>query len=1066
MVCRAGHCPLYAFYSAEEALRFWEHSGTLAELSSLEHNLVLNGSWKFCLVPEPDMVPQNFQAADFEDKHWDDIEVPSNWQCKGYDQPIYTNFQYPFPVNLPRARRSSASEMGSCSQITNRTHSNPTGCYRIAFQSSEKWLSNDRRVFINFDGVDSAFHCWLNGNFIGYSVDSRLPAEFEITASIKSGINVLTLQVMRWSSGSYLEDQDQWWLSGVYRDVRIYSKPACFISDYRVFTSNITTNAASLSVEIKLNSKKKSLKTELGNMQLLLLDNKGVTVCETRANINPNPIEGKVHDYGNEAARCEYEYSSTLNCDILCPKLWSAETPILYTAILCLMTKEGEELDCEACRVGFRTVEICNGMLTVNGIPVIIQGVNRHEHCPENGKYVSEELMVKDICLMKQNNFNAVRTAHYPNHPRFYDLCDEYGMFVVDEANIETHGFQSLLHSTGLLSDLHVWRNAFLSRFTRMVERDFNHACVIVWSLGNESGLGRSHRDMVTWVKQKDKSRPIMYEGGGARSSCTDIVCPMYARIEVCYEMLKAKVETRPLILCEYSHAMGNSNGGLDKYWKHFREPNNLQGGFIWDLIDQGISKYDDNGTKFWAYGGDFGDIPNDKQFCINGLTFPDRQVHPAMYEAKFLQQPITVTWLMPGQYQTVKVSNWYHFLSLTDLETTLYAYTYDSTELFHFPVHLTVPPGGTRQFDLAKLLQLSTSYRLDALKSVALVNFITRTKHDTKWCVRGFELAKSQLVFPKFFCLNDYNILSDTTCDVRIRQEGCFIAVTNGELECYFSTQGEFAGRVHSVSFHQTPFIHGTIEPCFWRACTDNDRGGDALSFAERWIDIGFDQLETMSPHFFVERASGYCRVISNFSLVPKNTNSKSKPLVEVRMIYTFSAVDTMSLDVKLNFVRAIPEIPRIGLALKCDARLEKVEWLGRGPHECYQDRKASALFGRYSSTVDALHTPYIVPSENGGRADVKWVCLKDDVGRCVRFHAETPTFFSQFSASNFDLDSLHRAKHTNELQESGYTNVHLDVFHMGVGGDDSWSPSVHEEFLTKSREWDFRTAIVFKSS
>lgn len=554
-----------------------------------------------------------------------------------------------------------------------------------------------------------------------------------------------------------------------------------------------------------------------------------------------------------------------------------------------------------------------------------------------------------------------------------------------------------------------------------------------------------------------------MYEGGGARSSCTDVICPMYARVETCYKLALSKNETRPLILCEYSHAMGNSNGGLEKYWRHFRSENRLQGGFIWDLIDQGILKNDETGQTFWAYGGDFGDIPNDRQFCINGLTFPDRQPHPAMYEAKFLQQPVTVEWCNAGLFRRAKVKNWYHFSILSLLSADLSAFSHDGTQLFKFSIELpNLAPGGECALDVLSLMQSFLREDATALASVALINFAFYRRSATKWCEAGFEVARSQLILPKFYSNNEdlhSNILKSklaTTC------AGDLITITTSQgTEFRFMNSGGFAGFLHSVKVQQKPIIHGPILPCFWRACTDNDRGGEMLSFASRWLDAGLNSLEiTTNPQFTSHFNEDCFTVESRFSLAPNGMESRN--VCNVIMRHTVLATGEMNIKTVVEIVRQLPELARVGLRLKCDKELQQVEWLGRGPHECYQDRKAAALLGRYKSTVDGMHTPYIVPSENGSRSDVIWAALQDASGRRVNFKAETPSSFQQFSASNFDMETLEACLHTNELRHASHVNVHLDTFHMGLGGDDSWSPSVHGEFLSNARRWDFSCTVL----
>lgn len=1061
------------------ARRFWKAGGAWSNLHESSDTRFLNGSWRFHLASSPECVPSGFMETTFNDTDWDQISVPSNWECEGYDKPIYTNFKYPFPVDPPFARRVGTYRRKDSKDSTllsqwlwvsqSSERENPTGCYRTTFQVPDSWLFGKRRIFLNFDGVDSAFMCWLNGIFVGYSQDSRLPAEFDISHALQTD-NILAVQVMRWSDGSYMEDQDQWWLSGIYRDVRLYSKPTTFISDYQVNTQYSDSCEGTVLVKLKVCSSFKLDESQRFSAKLMVVDSEHAVCAESTSAIPFEELGGEIDLYGNESvATQDHYYLVELCSNMKNAHRWSAEVPYLYTLIISLLSSDEEVIDCEACRVGIRDVQVHSGRILINGSPIIIQGVNRHEHCPIHGKCISEDLMRQDVILMKQNNFNAVRTAHYPNHPRFYDLCDEYGLYVVDEANIETHGFQSLLHSTPFLANHKNWRDSFLSRFTRMVQRDFNHACIIFWSLGNESGCGQSHHDMVKWARKNDPSRPIMYEGGGSRSQCTDIVCPMYARVHTCHTLVSSKNEQRPLVLCEYSHSMGNSNGGLQKYWVEFRKQNPLNGGFIWDLIDQGLEVIDDDGCQFWAYGGDFDDTPNDSQFCINGLTFPDRKIHPAMYEVKFLQQPITFEWLIQGKYDKVRVNNWFQFLTLASLQTTLHTFTSNGFKLFESVIDLPeIKPGETHVLDMTRLVyQLSCTKQIDPA-AVALINFISVLRTDCKWATANFEVAISQLVLPKFYQLNESILSRSLIIPVVFKQSSDYFEVTNSlGLHMRLIKSGKFAGCIQSVDFQGESIIFGSIYPCFWRACTDNDRGGDEISYFSRWSEAGLDRLQpTHSPEleFYVD-TEGFS-MKSSFTLAPDGLSTRAT--IKIYMEHTLTNEGILKVSMKSQNLRALPPVPRVGVVMKCASDFHHVEWLGRGPHECYSDRKAAAVFGRYCSSVKDLHTPYIVPSENGSRADVQNFTLSRTIrsGSRNRYQklsciADNPFLFGGFSVSNYDLEMLHKCRHTNELKLADQVHVHIDAYQLGLGGDDSWSPTVHEEFISRSSRWELSFSL-----
>ncbi len=637
----------------------------------------LNGAWKFIWFASPEAVPERWRLGDLDDA--DTIAVPSNWQLLGYDAPIYTNVTYPIPVDPPYV-----------------PHENATGCYSLTFTISEAEI-RDGQTRIIFDGVNSAFHLWCNGLWVGYGQDSRLPSEFDLSEFLVSGENRLAVMVLRWSDGSYLEDQDMWRMSGIFRDVSLLNKPATQISDLRITTHlNEDFSRAIFAAEVRMRGECRD------------------TLRVTVQLWDGDELTGEITaPFGSEIVdeRGAYGNRTTLRLHVDQPSLWSAETPHLYRAVVLLHTADGTLLEAEACDVGFRRVCIENGLLLLNGKPLLIRGTNRHEHHPENGQVMDEETMVQDIILMKQNNFNAVRCSHYPNHPRWYTLCDRYGLYVVDEANIETHGMVPM----NRLSDDPTWLPAMSQRVTRMVQRDRNHPSIIIWSLGNESGHGVNHDALYRWLKSDDPSRPVQYEGGGADTAATDIICPMYARVDQdqpfpavpkwsIKKWLSLPGEQRPLILCEYAHAMGNSLGGFAKYWQAFRQYPRLQGGFVWDWVDQSLIKYDDEGNPWSAYGGDFGDTPNDRQFCMDGLVFADRTPHPSLFEAKHAQQFFQFT-LLPGAQRQIEVTSEYLFRH-SDNEILHWTLALDGNPVATGEVTLDIAPQGRQRITLPDIAQ------------------------------------------------------------------------------------------------------------------------------------------------------------------------------------------------------------------------------------------------------------------------------------------------------------------------------------------------------------------------
>jgi len=1009
----SAHAPLHAYHSEHSALHQTESNNQLS----------LNGRWQFSLFDRPESVPEECIRESFDDSNWNTIEVPSNWQCQGFDKPIYTNVKYPFADTPPMV-----------------PNENPTGVYRLIFD----YFPNGQQTTITFDGVNSAFHLWCNGSWVGYSQDSRLAAEFDLSKTLREGENQLTVMVLRWSDGSYLEDQDMWWLSGIFRDVTLTSKPCIHIRDVEV-TTLLDSSYRDAHLNVTTTLSKKNLPYQV---KVALYDSEQKLIAEQLAQPGIEFVDEK-------GAWCD---KVNHNIAVSEPKKWSAESPYLYRVVVSLIDDQSELLDCEAYSVGFRQVEISQGQLKLNGQPLLIRGVNRHEHHPELGHVMTREGMIGDIKLLKQNNFNAVRTAHYPNHPLWYQLCDEYGLYLVDEANIETHGQFPMCR----LSDDSEWLNAYMRRMTRLVERDKNHSSVIIWSLGNESGIGNNHHAMYQWVKQRDPSRPIQYEGGGAMTAATDIICPMYARVDwdlpvVAHQPevtprvgIKKSIalpnEQRPLILCEYAHAMGNSLGSFTNYWRAFRDNPRLQGGFIWDWVDQGLSKVDEQGEHFWAYGGDFGDEINDRQFCINGLVFPDRSPHPALYEVKKSQQYY--------QFELIEQS------PLTVKVTSEKLFTSSEGESFHWTL---LEDGNAIDFGVVELL-------VESQNSVELLieNSTSRQKagacyhlnievvlnKNTLWAKAGHMTASEQFELK----VQPQIVLPDTK-----EQWKANVSDSPEKLLVYsdlFAIEFDKAiGAISSWLVNDNEKLSQPILDNFYRAPLDNDIGTseadklDPNSWFARWQGIDLANLKREAIDFeWFEHKNGLKVECRSAYLQAGAT------LLVSTWRYLISQDGEVSVDVDVELAHGLPPLPRIGLEValfdhdRHDHR-EPVSWFGRGPHENYPDRKDSAHIGRYQSSVQQMHTNYIFPSDNGLRCDVS----EAQVGELTiqgDFH---------FAVSEFSQSNLAAAKHTNELTKQDAIFVRIDGFHMGVGGDDSWTPSVHKEYQLSERRYRYQVTLGF---
>ncbi len=1005
--CLSAHSPLASYRGVDDA-KF----GTNA------HRHLLNGQWKFQLVAMPEAADAGFILPEFDDSSWADIPVPSNWQLQGYDNPIYANVKYPFDVNPPFVPSD-----------------NPTGCYRTEFELDANALEEKLRII--FDGVNSAFHLWCNGHWIGYSQDSRLPAEFDLTPFVQIGQNTLAVMVVRWSDGSYLEDQDMWWLSGIFRDVTLLKKPRHCIEDVFITPDlDACYRDGTLSVVTKINA------PESFSVQIQLFDN-NEPVCAPQTQQPHNKRIDERGSYGDQIFQ-------TLT--IKEPKKWSAETPHLYRLVVSLLNNENELIESEAYSVGFRKVEISNGLLQLNGEPLLIRGVNRHEHHPELGHVMTEQDMLLDICLLKQNNFNAVRTSHYPNHPRWYELCDQYGLYVCDEANIETHGMTPM----NRLSADPSWANAFMSRYTQMVLRDKNHPSIIIWSLGNESGHGSNHNAMYAWSKQFDPSRPVQYEGGGANTSATDIIAPMYARVDTVIndeavpkwplkKWISLPNEQRPLILCEYAHAMGNSLGSFNQYWDAFREFPRLQGGFIWDWVDQGLTKKDENGLHYWAYGGDFGDKINDRQFCINGLLFPDRTPHPALEEVKYCQRFIhtSLTKQEADSLHLTVINE--HLFRETDNEMLAWQVLENGIKVASGECLLTIAAKGQAElvipFDVK--IKAGASYHLNT--DIYLLE-------PTSWAPAHHICASEQfsLVNPKGLSLKTKS--PQVECPHLVQeQDKVIVSLKKGaEHLVWDPATGLLCDwRVDGLSL----LAQGPLDN-FYRAPLDNDIGIsevdniDPNAWMCRWQSAGIGQWTKECLDFSAKTLAEEVVISAQFAY-----QHEGIILALTKWRYCINGTGEIALDVEVKLAESLPPMPRIGLTLALPAshKTEQVSWKGLGPFENYPDRVSAARFGHYQQGLKALHTPYIFPTENGLRCETKWL----ETGEL------TVSGDFQFSVSAYSAEQLTKAKHTNELVPSDKVFINIDTEHMGVGGDDSWSPSVHKAYLLDKKHYRYQLVL-----
>ncbi|MCX6170653.1 MAG: DUF4981 domain-containing protein [Ignavibacteriales bacterium] len=966
----------------------------------------LNGSWKFNFVNKPDDRPKDFYKLNYDVSSWKEISVPSNWQFQGYDIPIYRNSDYPFEMNPPFIQKNF----------------NPVGSYRREFEVPADWKG--RQIFLNFDGVESAMNIWMNGEFVGYSEDSRLPAEFNITKYLKDGKNTLAVEVFRWCDGSYLEDQDFWRLSGIFRNVFLMATPDVHIRDFEIKTElDESYKDAELIVitKIKNYGEQPAAKTKL---EITLLDE------------NNNPVGEKVLiKTERELLFPNAENIIPLKVKIANPKKWSAEQPNLYTLILTLKDKDGNVLEYESSKIGFRKSEIKNGQLLLNGKPILIKGVNRHEHDSDLAHYMTEELMIKDIVLMKQHNINTVRTCHYPDDPRWYELCDKYGLYLIDEANVESHGIGYDPDKT--LANKPEWLQSHLERIQRMVERDKNHASIIIWSMGNEAGDGVNFEAASNWIHMRDASRPVHYERAG-RKAHTDIVCPMYPGINYLLNYAKEK-QDRPLIMCEYAHAMGNSVGNLQDYWDVIESHDQLQGGSIWDWVDQGFKKKTSDGREYWAYGGDFGEDQTDGNFCINGLVLPDRTTTPKTLEVKKVYQNISVkpVNLPKGE---VKIFNKYFFTNLNEFEMIWQLYEDDKV----------IQNGVDDKISVEPRKELVVKLPIKKFRTVAgaeyFLNFGFKLKEKKLWAQKDYELAAEQFQIP--FKKESVKLDAKKLNELKVVETPENIFINGKDFDVVFS---KIKGMIISYVYKGVKLIESGPQPNFWRAPTDNDFGNG------------------MEKRCAVWRYTGDTREIKNVAI----EQSKIKSMIKVKMefllneiegkyISTYSVFGDGSIEIENDFnpmKKDLPEIPRIGMKMQMPKDFSNVEWFGRGPQENYIDRFTAAFVGRYKSTVHEMFTEYVSPQENGTRTDIRWIAVSNPNGIGLMAIGEPLLSASTLYYTDEAMTQKSRGTmHPTDLVSNNFVNMNIDYKQMGVGGDNSWGAYPHDQYRIFPKEYSYK--------
>lgn len=1017
---------------------------------------VLDGIWKFNWVRKPADRPTNFMNPSESVAEWDDIKVPSNWEVEGFGVPIYVNHQYEFADN--KARVSKDIEF----QNPENSHSvpkypgkvphdyNPVGSYRRDFVIADSW--GDKEIFLHIGAMKSGGFVWLNGEYVGYSQGSKLPSEFNITKMAKPGKNTLALQIFRWTDGSFLECQDFWRISGIERSVFVYAQPKLRIQDFEVVSTldlGYTNGVFELNVKLHNHQNKK----QQGTLVYRIVKDNKVLI----ENSKPIKVEG-----GGD-------FSIPFNTQLPNVKPWSAEHPNLYTLVIELQDKKGNITETTSRDIGFRSVEIKQGLLLVNGQRITLKGVNAQEADPETGHVMSEDLILKDIKMWKENNINAVRLSHYPRGRRFYELCDLYGIYVVDEANIESHG---MYYGKESLAKQKSWETAHVDRMVRMVERDKNHPSVIIWSMGNEAGNGINFYAGYKAIKAADKQkRPVQYERSYKAVDGnlldmdwnTDIIVPQYPSPATFEKIGKDKTD-RPFIPSEYAHAMGNSTGNFQDYWDVIEQYDNLQGGFIWDWVDQSIWKTDVSGERYYAYGGDYGEnMPSDDTFLNNGIVFPDRTPQPALYEVKKAHEFINFKYKGINKQNELRVlvENLYDFTNLKD---------------FKFIANIKVDGEILKSMQLdtldieehtGKMIRIPLSAISVKPNTEYFVELSAETKADWGILPAQFQVAREQFLLPSMYLLEKGKVPEGE--ELIVKQTEDFVSITNKKLEFVFSVE---LGRIETFRFKNANLIlpGKGPRPNFWRAITDNDSGNRMYKHNIEW------------------------KKASLFSKVKDVTiKSISKDVIEMNVSYTLPGVDskwhstytvfgngTVKIKNTLDPTAYKADIPRVGMRMQMPKQYDNLMYFGRGPWENYKDRNHAAFVDLYESTVSDQYVPYIRPQENGYKTNVRWAALLDETNSGLlivandikqglglsALHMPNEDFDTSESLDYGDAAKIETAfridgipqvdnnKHTTDIKEQDLVQLNIDLDQRGVAGDNSWGGKPQQKYLIKGDE------------
>lgn len=994
----------------------------------------LNGTYRFRLYDSPEKV-DDFYRCDYDDSDFQDIPVPSNWELQGFGKPIYTNVVYPWGKEEPNCLIAAKEREKRIPNPPFVPQDNPTGCYRYFFEVPENF--DGREVYLRFEGVETVFYLWINGEPVGYSQDSKLAAEFCITPYLKAGKNLMALQVLRFADSTYLEDQDYWYLSGIYRDVWLISKPKQHIEDIHwTAIPDLHTGAGKFSIDTRVSREEHFADC---TVRVSLYDGKKQLISQKSGEIQPEAqYRTDVKPTANTARVCmELEHVS----------LWSPERPNLYTVVVELISPNGEVLDIESSKFGFKLIEVRKGVVYLNGRRLLVRGVNRHDFCYKNGRSVSREWMIKEIIQMKRMNINAVRTCHYPDSPIWYELCDEYGLLLVCECNIETHGVM------GALTHSAQWATAFIERASRMVEQLKNHVSIFSWSLGNESGTGANHAAMYGFIKEYDSTRLCQYEAGEPGKNISDIRGNMYATYDYILKLLTDCDDDRPVILVEYLYQIRNSGGGMERFVDLMRHYKRFQGGFIWDWQDKSLTAKTESGKDFYGYGGDFnepfvdgvdrdGDSP--RFMTCNGIVLPDLTWKPVAYEVKAGYAPVRIS--RPDQWSAWQTTNSWNSFLLENNSLELPMSEFSCTAVLR-ENGLVIKKEEISLPNIKAGEQWEFTFEIPHKKlpgGIYTIEFSVKRREETFYAHADTEIGLFQFELESGPAVQEVKTLPSAPLKQEIENHVLCLSANNRQLKIDLNT-----GNLIGFSKDGKTYLK-EVTPCFDRPYT----GLDAL---EKW---GWHtEYEKIRKQSFVWKKPQILTGDSQTRVeIPFVQTDPDMPAINGKIAYVFDGNGVLNLCADFHIDRFYRAIPRVGLECILPQDMEELSYFGRGKNENYPDRILSAPLGVYQTNVSSEHFAFIPPSENGGHEDTRWLSLENDEGQQIKVSSVQPF---HFDAHHNRVADYQAANHDHELINRQETVLHIDAAHAPIGGDMAWSTAMPQKFQVAGGDYHLEIEI-----